>query len=75
MIQSLIPGSQGVAFASAMVVEDTLWVFGTNDAAMDGGKSRTQVHVFSSNDPTLATSSWKTAMILQLVSVLCGFGW
>jgi hypothetical protein len=43
IIQPQIPFSEGVAFASALVVEDTLWVFGTNDVEMNGGVPRTQV--------------------------------
>lgn len=102
-----IPGSKGIAFVSALVVnttetvclpcssrvlsmvfryapyiiqdgddlrtccrcgqeEPTMWLFGTNDAETEGGKPRTQVHTFWSNDPALAPSSWKTAKILQL---------
>lgn len=45
IIQPQIPFSEGVAFASALVVEDTLWVFGTNDVEMNGGVPRTQVTV------------------------------
>lgn len=67
-----VPGSENVAYASATVVTDnrtgleTLWVFGTNNIDMAGGKARTQVHVFWSSDPKLSTSSWQTRMILQL---------
>eukprot|EP00035_Acanthoeca_spectabilis_P029041 m.473029 g.473029 ORF g.473029 m.473029 type:complete len:274 (-) comp33659_c0_seq1:710-1531(-) len=66
IILPLIPGSTGIAFASALVVNDTLWVFGTNDVEMDGGKPRTQVHIFWSSDPSLSSGSWNTTSILQL---------
>lgn len=62
----LVPESNEVSFASASVVEDTLWIFGTNDKDSDGGKSRTQVHAFWSKDPGLAASSWSHSIILQL---------
>eukprot|EP00729_Bicosta_minor_P015843 gene15843-3848_t len=65
-----VPGTKGIAFVSATVNENkdgepTLWLFGTNDDAMQGGKSRTQVHTFYSSDPALGASSWKSSMILQ----------
>lgn len=43
--------------------EPTLWLFGTNDDAMQGGKSRTQVHTFYSSDPALGASSWKVGTL------------
>ena len=63
-----VPGSAGIAFASAIVVENTLWIFGTNNNAAFGGKPRTQVHTFWSSDPPLAPDSWKHSIILQLPS-------
>ena len=65
VVMGAVPGSKGVAFVSALVIGDTLWLFGTNDAAMAGGKSRTQVHAFWSKAPADA-SAWQTGMILQL---------
>jgi len=63
----MVPGSDKVAFVSATVVNDTLWLFGTNDVEMpDGGKPRTQVIVFWSSDPLLSNSSWQNKRILQL---------
>ena len=62
-----VPGSKGVAFVSATVVNhDTLFLFGTNNAEMAGGKPRTQVHAFWSNDAALKPATWHTAKILQL---------
>lgn len=67
-----IPGSSAVAFASAVVVKDTLWVFGTNDAATNasaagpGGPPRTQVHAFWSSNAALAPGSWQHSIVLQL---------
>ena len=65
-----IPGSEGVSYASAIVVGNALWVFGTNDGFtnMSGsiGRPRTQVHVFSSTDPLLSAASWRHAVALQL---------
>jgi hypothetical protein len=59
-----------VAYVSATVVastgRETLWLFGTNNVEMDGGKPRTQVHTFWSSDPELSAASWQTKMILQL---------
>ena len=72
MLVSGVPGSKDVAFVSATVVNgtaggaDTLWLFGTNNVEMDGGKPRTQVHAFWSSDPALSLGSWKTSKILQL---------
>jgi hypothetical protein len=72
LVVGSVPGSAGVAFVSATVVnstsggDPTLWLFGTNDGAMDGGKPRTQVHTFWSSDPALSPTSWKTSKILQL---------
>jgi hypothetical protein len=66
-----VPGSKEMSFVSATVVNGTggtatLWLFGTNNAAVDGGQPRTQVHTFWSSDPALGPSSWKTAKVLQL---------
>ena len=66
IIQALIPESDGIAYVSALVVGNTLWVFGTNDVVIDGAKSRTQVHTFWSSDPALSTASWHHSMVLQL---------
>lgn len=61
-----VPGSDAVSFASAAVVNETLWLFGTNDIGVGGGKPRTQVHVFWSSDPRLSDESWQTRIVLQL---------
>ena len=53
VICELIPGSHNIAFASALVVDDTMFVFGTNNDPMNDtrtskmGKSRTQVHTLT----------------------------
>ena len=64
-IINYIPGSKGVGFASAIVVKnsngmDTLFVFGNNLVEMDGGKPRTQIHIFWSSSPQLTNTSWST---------------
>ena len=67
-----VPGSEEVAYVSATVVVnnstglETLWLFGTNNVEMAGGKPRTQVHTFWSSDPKLSAASWQTKLILQL---------
>jgi hypothetical protein len=65
-----IPGSEGVSYASAIVVGNTLWVFGTNNGFTNTsgavGRPRTQVHVFSSADPALSPASWHHSVALQL---------
>jgi hypothetical protein len=62
----LVPDSTDIAFASAMVVDGTLWIFGTNNKDEVNSKSRTRVHSFWSNDPQLRPSSWQNAPLLQL---------
>ena len=57
MILDLVPGTETVAFVSAIVVGQSLWLFGTNGA---------QVHAFSSSDPDLLPASWEAHIILQL---------
>ena len=65
-----IPDSAWLQFASAIVVDDTLWVFGTNDVAAappkPNGKPRTQVWVHWSSAPDLSASSWRSSRVLQL---------
>lgn len=69
-ILTYIPGSQGIGFASAIVVKnksgsgEALWVFGNNLVSMDGGKPRTQIHVFWSSSPHL--TNWSHRMLIQL---------
>ena len=70
LICASIPGTDWVQYASAVVVNGTLWVFGTNDVAAappePNGRERTQVHAFWSSDPLLSPSSWRSTRILQL---------
>eukprot|EP01048_Picozoa_sp_COSAG05_P009352 COSAG05_NODE_763_length_7481_cov_10.717150_2_plen_357_part_00 len=71
-IITYIPRSEGVGFASAIVVPDattgkeTLWVFGNNLVEMEGGKPRTQIHVFWSSSAQLTNDSWSHQMLIQL---------
>jgi hypothetical protein len=65
-----VPGTKGFAFVSAAVVPsasgiDTLWLFGTNDEALDTCKPRTCVQTFWSATPS-RVDSWKSATLLHL---------
>ena len=68
MICPLVPSSEDIAFVSAIVVNVTLWLFGTNNLATTTGHPRTQVHAFWSSDPALRGESWKHSVALQLSS-------
>ena len=67
MVIENIPATDKVSFVSALVVDKTLWLFGTNDAEGPGGAyhARTQVRTFWSATPEVA-SSWRTALVMQL---------
>jgi hypothetical protein len=66
VICPLVPGSEEIAYVSALVAGGMLWLFGTNDLATATGQPRTQVHAFWSADPALRAESWKHSVALQL---------
>ena len=73
MVIENIPHTGSTSFASALVVDKTLWLFGTNDDASCAKEpcaagtfcARTLVRTFWSATPEVA-SSWQNATVMQL---------
>ena len=73
MVIENIPHTGSTSFVSALVVDKTLWLFGTNDDASCAKEpcaagtfcARTQVRTFWSATPEV-TSSWQNATVIQL---------